>query len=210
MKTRTGLLFVWSLVACSFAGARKSFVLVSSCRPLGWIAEPRGTRPEIACQGHADGLYVINPQACNDGFYKCANGHSYYYQCPQGLFFSTEDAQCEYKQTIPGESSACVLFICSFRLQLAEAFGPRSPPSSSRPLRSPPSTKWRPRSPPSRVRATAESSTYFFSLQSTRSTPSRTCSRPRRSPLRLLLRSPRSNRNTSSRRPPPTRRPVSD
>ncbi|KAI6242957.1 Chitin binding domain-containing protein [Aphelenchoides fujianensis] len=84
MKTRTGLLFVWSLVACSFAGA-----------------QPRGTRPEIACQGHADGLYVINPQACNDGFYKCANGRSYYYQCPQGLFFSTEDAQCEYKQTIP-------------------------------------------------------------------------------------------------------------
>ncbi|KAI6184304.1 Carbohydrate-binding protein [Aphelenchoides bicaudatus] len=57
--------------------------------------------PAIDCQDHADGLYVRDPNQCNDGFYKCANGRSFYYRCPTGLFFGIEDAQCQYKQLIP-------------------------------------------------------------------------------------------------------------
>ncbi|KAI6196766.1 Chitin binding domain-containing protein [Aphelenchoides besseyi] len=83
--TRT--VFVWSIFLATLAVGQKN-----AARPAP---------PEIACAGHADGLYLRDPRACNSGFHKCANGRSFYYECPPGLFFSSEDARCEYKSTIP-------------------------------------------------------------------------------------------------------------
>ncbi|KAI6194207.1 Chitin binding domain-containing protein [Aphelenchoides besseyi] len=79
--------FVWSIFLATLVVGQKN-----AARPAP---------PEIACAGHADGLYLRDPRACNSGFHKCANGRSFYYECPPGLFFSSEDARCEYKSTIP-------------------------------------------------------------------------------------------------------------
>uniref|UniRef100_A0AC34G0F4 Chitin-binding type-2 domain-containing protein n=1 Tax=Panagrolaimus sp. ES5 TaxID=591445 RepID=A0AC34G0F4_9BILA len=65
------------------------------------LSEQLSLRQEFDCTGKKDGSYPTPLNACATFFYKCSRNETYKYNCPHGLYFSTQKVHCEFLYKTP-------------------------------------------------------------------------------------------------------------
>uniref|UniRef100_A0A914ZDS0 Chitin-binding type-2 domain-containing protein n=1 Tax=Panagrolaimus superbus TaxID=310955 RepID=A0A914ZDS0_9BILA len=65
------------------------------------LSEQLSLKNEFDCTGKKDGTYPTPQNACATFFYKCSLNETYKYNCPHGLYFSTQKVHCEFLSKTP-------------------------------------------------------------------------------------------------------------